>query len=334
MENICQILTLYDALQRMIVIAYGVHRKLDYILEEKLSIARDKLMYLYRFDFRASIGIPVSGFRFLSVSYESARNSFDYWSVLGNNNIVNSSNIQQIERPLPKIGSIRYNEIVDILITEDAARIKTELGEYINKLVYSSQNSLAYIQQKAVELLALIVCCSQELGVDTDQIVGQNPNIYAAVGSAISVFDIVEIITDTTQKIIDSIHSKRKDSKNRSLTSAKKYIFLNYAKFDLSLAEVSESVRLSPNYLAQLFRRYEKCSFTEYVNRVRIERAQMLLLNSHMRIYEVAEAVGFQNSKYFFQVFKQITGMRPREFYTNSVAEIKKENEDQTEEKR
>lgn len=53
-----------------------------------------------------------------------------------------------------------------------------------------------------------------------------------------------------------------------------------------------------------------------------------------MRIYEVAEAVGFQNSKYFFQVFKQITGMRPREFYTNSVAEIKKENEDQTEEKR
>ena len=73
--------------------------------------------------------------------------------------------------------------------------------------------------------------------------------------------------------------------------------------------------------MAQLFHRYENCSFTEYLNRVRIEQAQKKLLTTHMRIYEVAEAVGFQNPKYFFQVFKQITGMRPREFYENSICE-------------
>ena len=40
-----------------------------------------------------------------------------------------------------------------------------------------------------------------------------------------------------------------------------------------------------------------------------------------MRIYEVSEAVGYHNSKYFFQVFKQLTGNRPREFYQKSAGD-------------
>lgn len=318
-------LVLYDAMQRMIVIAYGTHKHMDYTLEQRISVIRDKLRYLYRFDFRASIGCSVTSFRFLRDSYQSANQALGYWSILGNNNIVNSKNIQKIERPVPRIESLRYGEIMDLLIAEDLQQMHRVFSEYINQLSYNTQNSIHYIRQKTIELLALLLSCAQDLGVNTDMLLDECNPVYVRILSAGNIFDIQKIISDAAQSVIEQIQTKRKDSKNRALRSAKQYIYNNFADPQMDLAKVSEFVNLSPNYLAQLFRRFENCSFTEYLNRVRIEQAQKKLLTTHMRVYEVAEAVGFQNTKYFFQVFKQITGMRPREFYKSSVFEVSSE---------
>lgn len=321
-------LVLYDAMQRMIVITYGTHKHLDYALEQRMSVIRDKLRYLYRFDFRASIGSAVPGFRFLRDSYWSANQALGYWSVLGNNNIVNSNNIRKIERPLPQVESLRYSSIMDLLITEDLQQIRSAFTEYINQLAYNTQNSIHYIRQKTIELLALLLSCAQDLGVNTDSLLDERSPVYVRVLSASNMFDIQKTILEAAQSVIEQIQTKRKDSKNRALRSAKQFILSNYADTQLDLNKVSDYVNLSPNYLAQLFRRFENCSFTEYLNRVRVEQAQKMLLTTHMRVYEVAEAVGFQNTKYFFQVFKQITGMRPREFYKSSVFEVSSEEED------
>lgn len=314
-------LVLYDAMQRMIVISFGVHKHLDYTLEQRMSVIRDKLRYLYRFDFRASIGSDVTSFRYLRDSYWSASQALGYWSVLGNNNIVNGNTIRKIERPAPQIESLRYSTIMDLLITEDLEQMKCTFSEYINQLAYNTQNSIHYIRQKTIELLALLLSCSQDLGVNTDSLLDERRPVYVRILSASDIFSIQTIIMDTAQSVIEQIQAKRKDSKNRALRSAKQFIFSNYTDPQLDLNKVSDHVNLSPNYLAQLFRRFENCSFTEYLNRIRVEQAQKMLLSTHLRVYEVAEAVGFQNTKYFFQVFKQITGMRPREFYKSSVFE-------------
>lgn len=321
-------LVLYDAMQRMIVISYGPHNHLDYMLEQRMSVIRDKLRYLYRFDFRASIGTSVPNFRFLRDSYWNANQALGYWRVLGNNNIVNSNNIQKIERPVPQMDPMRYSTIMDLLITEDLQQIRNAFTEYINQLAYNTQNSIHYIRQKTIELLALLLSCAQDLGVSTDELLDERSPVYVRVLSASNIFDIQKIILEAGQTIIEQIQNKRKDSKNRAMRSAKQFIINNHADPQLDLNMVSDHVNLSPNYLAQLFRRFENCSFTEYLNRIRVEQAQKMLLSTHLRVYEVAEAVGFQNTKYFFQVFKQITGMRPREFYKSSVFESHPEQEE------
>lgn len=315
------ILALYDAMQRMIVITYGVHSHLDYTLEQRISVIHDKLRYLYRFDFQASIGSTVSGFQYLHDSYLSANHALGYCNILGNNNIIGSNNLPKTDHPVWQTEWPSYREIMDLLITEKLDDIHNTLGKYLGQLTYNPHNSIHYTRQKSVELQALLLSCAQELGINTDSLIEEPDSTYTQILSAANVFDIRKIILNSAQTIIETIQSKRKDSKNRALRSAKQYINSNYANPHLDLAAVSEFVSLSPNYMAQLFHRYENCSFTEYLNRVRIEQAQKKLLTTHMRIYEVAEAVGFQNSKYFFQVFKQITGMRPREFYENSVCE-------------
>ena len=55
-------------------------------------------------------------------------------------------------------------------------------------------------------------------------------------------------------------------------------------------------------------------TFTEYLGRVRIEKANTLLLNPHLRISEIAYDVGFQSLTHFNRVFRQIFGQSPTAF--------------------
>jgi len=55
-------------------------------------------------------------------------------------------------------------------------------------------------------------------------------------------------------------------------------------------------------------------TFTDYLGRVRVERAKNLLLNPHLRISEIAYAVGFQSLTHFNRVFQELTGESPTTF--------------------
>lgn len=79
----------------------------------------------------------------------------------------------------------------------------------------------------------------------------------------------------------------------------------------LTLAMVAEEVELSADYLGKLFQEQLGESFKDYVTRCRIERASALLRDSTMKVYAIAEAVGFPNYRYFSTLFRKITGMSP-----------------------
>jgi AraC-like DNA-binding protein len=63
-----------------------------------------------------------------------------------------------------------------------------------------------------------------------------------------------------------------------------------------------------------MFKKAAGMTFTEYVSRVRIEKAKNLLLNPHARVSEVAFASGFQSIPHFNRVFRKYAGMAPRAY--------------------
>ena len=54
--------------------------------------------------------------------------------------------------------------------------------------------------------------------------------------------------------------------------------------------------------------------FQDYLVRERVKQAKLLLLTTDLKIYEIAEKVGFEDMNYFTQRFKQIAGVTPRQF--------------------
>lgn len=311
----------YDAMPRIIVVAYGNKKQLPFILEEKISIIRDKMRYLYQFDYHASIGNSISAFHQLQESYQNAEHALGYWSILGDHNIVCSDNVKKIDPPASQLPIIRYREIMDLLVAADSTKMRTTLLDYLNELIYSSRITVHGLQSQAIELLALLASCARDLGENVDEFLGDETSVFIRILASNNIHSIIEEVLNTAQIIVDNICGQREESKSRSLSGAKRFVQQNYADSNLSLAQVAEHVNLSPSYLSMLFKRIDNCTFTEYLNVVRIEQAKKLLAMTHMRVYEVADAVGYQNSKYFFQVFKRITGKRPREFYNESDQE-------------
>ena len=76
-------------------------------------------------------------------------------------------------------------------------------------------------------------------------------------------------------------------------------------------------------YFCKTFKKATSLTFTEYLGRVRIEKAKALLLNPHLRISEIAYEVGFQSLTHFNRIFHQITGEAPTAFRNNGTSEAK-----------
>lgn len=94
---------------------------------------------------------------------------------------------------------------------------------------------------------------------------------------------------------------------------ATEYIAEHYTQ-ELTLSEVAEYLGISAGYLSTLLNQGLQCSFAEYLNQIRIDRACCYLEQNYLKNYEIAYKVGFRDEKYFCRVFKKVKGISPKEY--------------------
>ncbi len=109
------------------------------------------------------------------------------------------------------------------------------------------------------------------------------------------------------------VGSNRRSGKDKLIAAIQEYIDSNL-NGRLQLNEVAEVFGLSPAYLSVLFKKNTETGFSEYVYTRKIDRAKEMLLSGDMKIYEVADALGFESAYYFSKVFKKVDGHSPREY--------------------
>ncbi|MNC49464.1 HTH-type transcriptional regulator YesS [compost metagenome] len=83
---------------------------------------------------------------------------------------------------------------------------------------------------------------------------------------------------------------------------------------DLSLEYVARQFFFSPAYFSSFFKQHTSMTFTEYLLRLRMDKAKELLQDGDRKISAVALSVGFRDAGYFTRVFKRETGLSPEEF--------------------
>src|SRR6201993_4931091 len=94
---------------------------------------------------------------------------------------------------------------------------------------------------------------------------------------------------------------------------AKAYIAGHYGD-PIGLDEMARTINVSTFYFCKMFKKATGLTFTDYLGRVRVEKAKNLLLNLHLRVSEIAYTVGFQSLTHFNRIFRAIAGEPPTAF--------------------
>ena len=97
------------------------------------------------------------------------------------------------------------------------------------------------------------------------------------------------------------------------VTSAKEFI-QSHVKQPVTLTQVAQYVHLNPFYFCKLFKKATGMTLTEYVARLRVEKAKTLLADPSLRINEVVYAAGFGSIPRFNSVFKRYVRMAPTQY--------------------
>ena len=93
----------------------------------------------------------------------------------------------------------------------------------------------------------------------------------------------------------------------------RRYLDENFAA-DITLSAMANRYHISPSYLSLLFTEQTGKNFIDYLTERRIKKAKELLKHTDMKIYEVANAVGYKDSFYFSNCFKKVAGLSPSEY--------------------
>lgn len=126
-----------------------------------------------------------------------------------------------------------------------------------------------------------------------------------------------EVVTETALAISEKHYESNRSKHSAIIRKVLDIIHQHLSDPELTLSSVaSEMLYMNPDYLGKLFKKETGEKFSNYVMKLRMEKAiEMIMDTSDVKIFEIAESLGYgDNPQYFSKVFKKYTGMTPSEF--------------------
>jgi two-component system response regulator YesN len=127
---------------------------------------------------------------------------------------------------------------------------------------------------------------------------------------------IIEKGMDEIPSVYDALidEMSKESSYTPMVIKAKQYIENNFFKEELSLEDVARDIKVSSSYLSRVLKQETGTSFIDYLTQVRVKMAIQLMNDPSMKIYEIAERVGYNSQHYFSTAFKKVLGVSPVEY--------------------
>ncbi|MCR5717042.1 MAG: AraC family transcriptional regulator [Lachnospiraceae bacterium] len=139
------------------------------------------------------------------------------------------------------------------------------------------------------------------------------PDGYRSIYRQKNTVQITAWLETYRDRLCEVFENRKKEHRHHTVESVKKYIDA-HLKDRLTLNEVSAVYGISPNYLSSLFKKYSDLGYSEYITWRKIEEAKKLMSEGTLKVYEIADALGFESAFYFSKVFKKVEGISPTEY--------------------
>lgn len=195
----------------------------------------------------------------------------------------------------------------------DRTGAKEILNLLLGRILFHHPGNLDLLKARLVELLSVLSRAAAQGGVPINTLLNKNLDYINKVLTIETQEDICVWISHALDDFIESVYKSQDVRKMTQLKPAIDFMQTRYSQ-PLTLADVAKASHLSVSRLAHLFREEMGVTIVDYLTNLRIHHAKRLLMMSESNCTRICYEVGYNNQSYFTRVFKQITGLTPRQF--------------------
>jgi len=195
---------------------------------------------------------------------------------------------------------------------------KIEAGKILNNLldVYyrKVKCNIPAFRLTALELAVLLSRAASYLnGINDNTVLETNNRYLNKIKESSDFKEITEILSSFMEIISANFFSFHGVRHFPALRKAERFIWENYTR-KLSLKEIAEASGLSAPYFSAIFKEEMGENLSNYLNRLRVEKAATMLTATNLPISEIAKICGFEDQSWFSKIFKNNTGFTPGKY--------------------
>jgi AraC-like DNA-binding protein/ligand-binding sensor protein len=131
---------------------------------------------------------------------------------------------------------------------------------------------------------------------------------------------LLEIFSEHLALVANQISLQQANVDSPIVARAKDYVASHHSE-PISLEQIAQALNVSEFHFCRTFKRATGLTFMDYLSRVRIEKAKVLLSDKRLRVSEIAYEAGFQTITHFNRIFRKLVGFSPTE-YRSRLPEI------------
>lgn len=194
---------------------------------------------------------------------------------------------------------------------EGVEKMFDSLISKVGKLAKGATNHYRYL---AICIITLVTRAAIEGGVTPAAAYALSDIYVDKVDQSNQVAQLYYLMKESAIEFTKQVNeSKSNKASSNYINQCKDYILNNYQR-KIVLEEVAHSIGLNKNYLSHLFHKKEGITMNEYINKLRVKRAENLLKYSEATLTEISSYVCFHSQSHFGSVFKKYMNMTPQQY--------------------
>lgn len=201
--------------------------------------------------------------------------------------------------------------LMEALRHGDSASAASSLNDLLAVLLFYNQDNFKYIQLRALELAAMLSRTDKDASYG-DGTAANYPFIIMIKNSK-SFEDLADALHSLVNKIALTIAPFRCVPHAAAMRRAEKFIQENFTR-KIGLSEIASFAGLSPPYFSTIFRKEMGENFSTYLNRLRVNKAKHMLLETKLPLSAISIECCFEDQSWFSRTFKSFTGISPGKF--------------------
>ncbi|MCU6708897.1 helix-turn-helix domain-containing protein [Paenibacillus sp. J5C_2022] len=260
----------------------------------------------------AAITEPISDIHQLSSMYKQALLISNYRMVYGHGCLIKQEETGQFVQEEMNADDSQIEELLNGVKTANWMIIVQHVNAIMSQLYkYQYSNMMFYLSLLTSSVFHTLNAIERNSSLDfgIDFITFHNK-----IQSLETLEEIKEEYLALFKQIIEKMQKQKNEKTELIVSNAMKYVEIHYRDNNLSPQVIANYINLTPAYLNKLFREHTAESLSNYITKVRMDKAKQLLLESDYNVDEIIDKVGWENKKYFYTVFKRNHGVTPSEY--------------------